>query len=79
VRTTTYGGFAPRRRPRRGRSGLNAAGGPESVDVERSGDQEAADWSRLNGPRGVRNQRLGRHDRATGTTRNRFVLEELIR
>ena len=51
-----------RRRPRRRRSTLSAAGGPESVDVERSDVWETADRSRLNDPRGVGNQRLGRHN-----------------
>eukprot|EP00959_Pyramimonas_sp_CCMP1952_P019323 408493-Pyramimonas_sp.AAC.1 len=49
------------RRPRRRRSTLNAGGGPESVDVERSDVTEMADRSRLNDPRGVRDQRPGRH------------------
>eukprot|EP00959_Pyramimonas_sp_CCMP1952_P223331 4669009-Pyramimonas_sp.AAC.1 len=34
-----------RRRPRRGRSRLNAAGDPESANIQRSGDRNAADRS----------------------------------
>ena len=51
-----------RRRPRRRRSRLNAASGPESTFVERFGVSETADRSRLNDPLGVGNQRRGRHD-----------------
>ena len=45
----------------RWRSRLNAASGPESADIERSGDRQAAYRSRLSDPRGVRKQRASRH------------------
>ena len=47
---------------RRERSRLNTAGGPGSFDVQRSADQNAADRSRFNDRRGVRDQRRRRRD-----------------
>eukprot|EP00959_Pyramimonas_sp_CCMP1952_P447461 9369220-Pyramimonas_sp.AAC.1 len=46
--------------PRRWRSASDAAGGPESVDVERIDVSETADRFRLKDPRGVRSHRVQR-------------------